>query len=225
MRVKKTLWNKKATENESGPPTMHFGGGDDNFVWVNEISDDSLQKFYEDFCRLETDNTVHIIPIIISSYGGEVASLMGMRDMIKSSPKIVATIAIGKAMSAGACLLAAGAKGWRFASPETAIMIHEVSGGMVGKTSDVAESAAVMAELNKKLLTNFAKDCGKNYKDIEAQIKAKKNADWTMTAVQAKKFGIIDKVAIPRIVTHPPQTGIGVPPTYAQIQSMRNKKP
>lgn len=198
---------------------------DEDFIWVSEINDDSLSKFYKDFSNLEKDPKIHIIPIIVSSYGGDVASLMGMRDIIKSSPKIVATIALGKAMSAGACLLAAGTKGWRFASPETAIMIHEVSTmGMQGKSSDIEESASVMAQLNRKLLTNFAKDCGKSYRDVENQIKSKKNTDWTMTSAQAKKWGVIDKVAVPRIAVYPPQVGIGIPPSYEQIKAAHEKK-
>jgi|SRR5271166_1775169 len=219
--MKKHKLNNKANDSDIGPASGPSFGNDDDFIWVSEISDESLSSFYKDFSKLENDNRIHIIPIIVSSYGGDVATLMGMRDIIKSSPKIVATIGLGKAMSAGACLLAAGTKGWRFASPETSIMIHEVSGGMVGKTSDVAESASVMASLNKKLLTNFAKDCGKSYKDVEQQIKSKKNADWTMSTAEAKRWGVIDKVAVPRIVTHPPQTGIGIPPTLEELRAQQ----
>ncbi len=172
---------------------------DQLFIWVSEFDDESLVRFYEKFSELERNPFLPFIPVVISSYGGDVSVLMAMRDLIKSSNKPVATIGLGKAMSCGACLLAAGTKGFRFASKDTAIMVHEVSGGAIGKTTDVAEQAIIMQELNRKLLANLAKDSGKSHKQIEKKLKSKKNADWTLTAAEAREWGIVDHVAVPRI--------------------------
>ena len=196
----------------------------DNFIWVGDISNESLIDFYREFSDKEADDTTKVIPIIISSYGGEIASLMAMRDLIKSSPKPVATIALGKAMSSGACLLAAGTKGFRFASQDTLLMFHEVSGGAMGKTSDVVESAQVMEELNKKLLNNLAEDCGLTFEEIEHQFKTKKNADWTMTAQTAKKWGFIDHIAIPRHITHMPEKELAKAFSHEQMKEIERQK-
>jgi ATP-dependent Clp endopeptidase proteolytic subunit ClpP len=184
-----------------GPGSM----GDDSFIWVSDFDSESLVNFYRDFSEKEQDDSISIIPIVISSYGGEVLSLMAMRDLIKSSPKPVATIALGKAMSAGACLLAAGTPGFRFASKDTMIMIHEVSGGAMGKTADVEESALAMKALNQKLLNNLAEDCGISVKAIEARMVAKKNVDWSMGPPIAKKLGMIDHIGIPRHAFNRPE--------------------
>lgn len=181
---------------------------DGPYIWVTEFDDFTLESFYDKFTKLEQSSFFGLIPIIISSYGGDVSVLMAMRDMIKSSSKPVATIALGKALSAGACLLAAGTPGLRFASKDTTIMIHEVSGGAVGKSADITEQALVMDSLNKKLLTNLARDCKIPYKKLESQIKSRKNADWTLTAADAKNHGLIDHVSVPRLVITEPQFGL-----------------
>jgi ATP-dependent Clp protease protease subunit len=208
----------KPNNNTGAADAMHFNPND-NFIWVNEFSDESLIDFYRGFTAKEDDPTVKIITVIISSYGGEIASLMAMRDLVKSSSKPVATVALGKAMSAGACLLAAGTKGFRFASKDTLIMIHEVSGGAIGKTADVVESAQVMGELNEKLLANLAEDCGQTYEEIETQIRSKKNADWTLSSSLAKKWGIIDHVAIPRNLILAPERELMNVVSYDQLKA------
>lgn len=191
------------TNNESNSPsiTSPLGGADEPFIWVNEFNDDALIQFYKAFSALEQDTKQECIPIIISSYGGEVAVMLAMRDLIKSSPKPVATIALGKAMSAGASLLAAGSKGLRFASADSSIMIHEVSSGVFGKAAEIAESAAIISDLNKKLFNNLAKDCGQNQKKLLAKVHSKKNVDWTMSAKEAQELGLIDHIGIPRIAS------------------------
>lgn len=193
------------------------------YIWVNDFDEDSLSRFYKKFLELESSPLIPIIPIMISSYGGDVSVLMAMRDVIKSSTKPVATIALGKAMSSGACLLAAGTKGFRFASKDTAIMIHEVSGMTMGKATDVSEQAAIMQDLNKKLLANLAKDSGRSLKDVEKKLKIKKNADWTLTSGEAKDWGIVDHIAIPRLMFTEPGVALMKNESYEEVLS-KNKK-
>lgn len=196
---------------------------EESYIWVTEFDEDSLSRFYKKFLELESSPLIPIIPLMISSYGGDVSVLMAMRDVIKSSTKPVATIALGKAMSSGACLLAAGTKGFRFASKDTAIMIHEVSGMTMGKATDISEQAAIMQDLNKKLLANLAKDSGRSLKDVEKKLKIKKNADWTLTSSEAKDWGIVDHIAIPRLMFTEPGVALMKNESYEEVLS-KNKK-
>src|SRR5574343_416254 len=91
-------------------------------IWVTKFTDASLVHFYEKFSKLESDPSVGVILIYISSYGGSAHNMSAMRDLIKSSSKPVATVCIGKAFSSGAMLLAAGTKGLRFITESGQIM-------------------------------------------------------------------------------------------------------
>ena len=173
---------------------------DENCIWVEEFTDRGVREFYNKFMQFECDSSVAIIPIVVSSHGGEVHCLLAMRDLIKSSCKMVATIALGKAMSAGASLVASGTPGLRFASPDTCLLIHEMSAGSIGKTQDIQVNTKAITALNKLLLNNLANDIGKPVKMIQDKLDALKNADWFLTAPQAKKLGLIDHIGIPRIM-------------------------
>jgi ATP-dependent Clp protease protease subunit len=178
---------------------MMCGGKLENVVWVTDFDDDAFREFYETFSQLEMDPKVDMIPVIISSFGGEVYSMLAMRDMIKSCNKPVATIALGKAMSCGASLLAAGTKGLRFASPDTHILIHEVSGGGLGKNTDLKGVAKETDRLNKKLFHNLAVDTDRPIDFFIKKMKDLGNADWYLSVEEAKKIGIIDCTDIPRV--------------------------
>jgi len=193
-------------------------------VWVTEFNTDSVRKFYEEFVDLESNPAVETIPVFINSYGGQVYSLIAKRDMIKSSNKPVSTIALGKAMSCGASLLAAGTKGFRFASPDSRILIHQVSSMTLGKASDIKEDAAQIQALNELMLKNLAEDTGMSIDRLKREIKNRDNADWTLTAEDAKKFGIIDFVGVPRHIYPHYQTRIEIGLTEKQIIEMNNKK-
>lgn len=171
-----------------------------SFIWVSEFTPQAAEAFYQKFLELEANPEIKIIPVFINSYGGDVYALNAMKDLMKSSHKPVATIGVGMAMSAGAFLLSAGTKGYRFASPDVKIMIHQVSSLVPGKAADIEESAAQIANLNKMLLSDMAESANKSVKKIEEMIKSKHNADWTLSANEAKKWGFIDHVGVPRIV-------------------------
>jgi len=178
--------------------TSSVDRGESNMIWIEGFGEKALKDFYEQFVKFEADESVQIIPIVVSSFGGGVYNALAMRDIIKSSQKTVATIALGKAMSAGALLLAAGTKGFRFASPDTQVLIHEVSSGNHGKATDVLSDAQALKHINKLMLANMASDMGKKPSDLENKIKHLKNADWFLTAKQAKNWGVIDHIGVPR---------------------------
>ena len=170
------------------------------FIWVNEFTEESVESFYEKFLALESDSTLPMIAIFIDSYGGDVCSLMAMRDLIKSTQKPVATVCVGKAMSAGACLLASGNPGLRFMSKNSEVMIHESHGGVFGKNSEIQSGSKRSDRINQKMLKNLAEDMGIGKTAIEDKLRSSKNADWFLSASEAKKWGVIDSIEIPRIM-------------------------
>jgi ATP-dependent Clp protease protease subunit len=192
-----------------------------NSVWVTDFNTDSIKKFYEDFVDIEADPYVQAIPIFINSYGGQVYSLIAKRDLIKTSSKPVCTICLGKAMSCGASLLASGTKGWRFASPDSRILIHQVSSMTLGKASDIKEDAAQVQALNEMMLRNLAEDTGNSVEKLKKEIKNRDNADWTMTSEEAKKWGIIDQIGVPRHVYQQAGTELAL---YADVKNLKNTK-
>ena len=193
----------------------------EDYIWVTDFDDISLERFTQKFMRLERDPAIQVIPIYISSYGGEAYALGAMRDLIKSSTKPVSTIAVGKAMSCGVFLLAAGTKGLRFASENTEIMIHEVASGEWGKATEMIQAAADLDRLNKKFFKNFADDIGQSPEFIQAEMDKRKNVDWYLDAKQALKLGVIDDISIPRVGYAPG----GVTLAVARIRKVEAEEP
>jgi ATP-dependent Clp protease protease subunit len=193
-------------------------------VWVAEFNTASVQQFYDDFVDIEMNPLVEIIPVFINSYGGEVYSLIAKRDIVKSSQKSVATICMGKAMSCGAALLAAGTKGLRFATPDSRILIHQVSSVAMGKASDIKEDAAQIQALNEMFLRNLAEDTGNSVAKLKQEIRNRDNADWILTAEEAKKWGIIDHIDVPRHVYPSVQTALTVALLRQEQETSSKKK-
>ena len=170
-----------------------------SFLWVNSFDEGDVKEFYSDFFSLESDPSIPVITVFIDSYGGTVEGLTAMRDLIKSSEKPVATVCVGKAMSAAASLLACGHKGLRFISKDSSVMIHEISSGFLGKNEEIKSVSRQTDKLNNILMKNLAEDMGKTKKQLENQLHKVRNADWYLTPTEAKKWGIVDHISIPRI--------------------------
>lgn len=179
---------------------MSESSNESKSIWVNEFTSIDLKDFYNKFAELENDRLVDIIPVFIDSFGGSAFSLLAMRDIIKASSKPVATICLGKAMSAGALLLAAGTRGYRFVSPDSQIMIHEVGSATFGKYTDMAADLENTKKLDKKIFENLAQDTGINVKRFLDEMHKRGNADWYLAASDAKKWGLVDFISVPKIV-------------------------
>lgn len=172
---------------------------DTDVIWVSDFTEDALKRFYADFKRLEEDDTIQVINVVISSYGGSVYDLIGMRDLIKNSSKVVMTTGLGKAMSCGAVLLAAGTKGFRFITENSEMLIHEVASFSYGKTSDLKENAANVQQLNEKLISWLSEDSKLSVAAIKKEMSSRNNADWILSAQEALDCGFVDKIGIPKI--------------------------
>lgn len=193
-------------------------------IWVTEFTDDALQEFYLKFMDLENDPSVGIISVIISSYGGDITIMNAMRDIIQSSPKPVATTALGKAMSAGITLLAAGSKGYRFASPNTELMFHELSTMHRGKATEIHNSAINTVGMNKLMIKNFGSDTGNDAAVITEKIKSLGGSDWFLTPSDAQKWGIIDHIEIPRATSTQSLSHLAIlKPTPTKSQKPKKK--
>jgi ATP-dependent Clp protease protease subunit len=106
----------------------------------------------------------------------------------------VTTYCMGLAASMGAVLLCAGAKGKRYALPNSDIMIHQVSGGAQGQASDVERQVEFMFKLKKRLNAILAQHTGKPVEQVEKDA----DRDYYMSAEEAKAYGLVDEVVMPR---------------------------
>ena len=130
------------------------------------------------------------IKLYINSPGGSVDCGLALYDAIKRCKAPVYTICQGLAASMGAVLLGAGKKGCRAANIHARIMIHQPSGGFIGKSSDIENYASEISRMRKSLNELIAKDTGQTFKKVSIDTEK----DYFMTAQEAKEYGIIDKI-------------------------------
>lgn len=166
-------------------------------IVINEFNDKEVAAFHKSIMQAISDPDSNAIPVIVDSYGGELYAVFGMIDIIESIGMPVATIGMGKAMSCGSLLLAAGTKGHRFAAPNLDILIHEASSGSRGKNTDVQNEARASDRLNKVFLEKLAALSGKKPSFYQDMLHAHKNVDLYISPKEAKKYGIVDHIGIP----------------------------
>ncbi len=138
----------------------------------------------------ESENPKKEISMYINSPGGVVTSGMAIYDTMQFIRCPIATLCIGQAASMGSLLLAAGTAGMRYALPNARIMVHQPSGGFSGQASDIERHAEDIVKMKRRLNEVYVKHTGKPYEVIERTL----DRDHFMTSVQAKEFGLIDKV-------------------------------
>ena len=144
---------------------------------------------------LESENPDKDIAIYINSPGGIVTSGLAIYDTMQYIRPDVSTICIGQAASAGALLLASGAKGKRFCLPHASIMIHQVLGGYQGQASDIEIHARETLRVGQQLNEILSRHTGKSI----SQIKKDVDRDNFMTPQDAVDYGIIDGVLEQRV--------------------------
>lgn len=143
---------------------------------------------------LESENPDKDISLYINSPGGSVTAGMAIYDTMQYIKPDVSTICMGQAASMGAVLLAAGAKGKRFALPNSRIMIHQVMGGFEGQATDIEIQAKEILRIKKKLNEILAKHSGQKVDKIERDA----DRDFFMGGEEAKDYGLIDAVITKR---------------------------
>ena len=143
---------------------------------------------------LESEDPDKDIYLYINSPGGIITSGFGIYDTMQYIKPDVATICMGQAASMGAFLLAGGAKGKRSALPNSRIMIHQPLGGAEGQAADIRIQADEILRMKSQLNKILAKNTGQTVKKIEIDT----DRDNFMTAIEAKRYGIIDSIITAR---------------------------
>lgn len=139
---------------------------------------------------LQSEDPKKEISLYVNSPGGAVTATLAMVDTMNHIQPPVATYCVGLAASGGAIILSAGAKGRRFALPNSEIMIHQPHGGAEGRATDIEITAKQILKLRERLNKILAKNTGQKLEKIEKDV----DRDFFMTSEEAVKYGIIDKV-------------------------------
>lgn len=167
----------------------------DRIVMLSEeVNDTTASLIVAQLLFLEAQDPDKDIQFYINSPGGSVTAGMAVYDTMQYIKCDVSTICVGLAASMGAFLLSSGAKGKRYALPNSEIMIHQPSGGTQGQASDIKIQAEWMLHTREKLNRILAENTGK---PIE-QIAVDTERDNFMTADAACEYGLIDKVITKR---------------------------
>lgn len=132
------------------------------------------------------------ISLMVSTYGGSIDEMFSLYDTIKFLPCPVHTIAMGKVMSAGVLLLAAGKKGKRLVGRNARLMMHPVSGGAIGNVFEVINESREMKRHHDLMITTLEKETKMKKADIERVMKA--GHDYYITADEAIRLGIVDAI-------------------------------
>ena len=163
----------------------------DRIVFIGTVVDDVISNLViAQMLFLQMEDSDKDINVYINSPGGSVTSGLAIYDTIQFVKPDVATYCIGQASSMGALLLAAGAKGKRYALPHARIMIHQPWGGVQGAAADISIQAREILRLREKINELLAKHTGQSLEKIEKDT----DRDYFMSAEEAKEYRIIDEV-------------------------------
>ena len=157
---------------------------------ADEVNDTTASLVVAQLLFLEAQDPDKDISLYINSPGGVITSGMAIYDTMNFIKCDVSTICIGMAASMGAFLLSAGAKGKRYALPNSEIMIHQPSGGAKGQATDIKIQAELILRTREKLNKILAENTGKDIATIERDTER----DHFMTADEALAYGLIDHI-------------------------------
>lgn len=157
------------------------------------ISDEVSNLSIAQLLFLQSEDAEKPVSLYINSPGGSVTAGLAMYDTIQFLKCPVHTYCVGQAASMGAVLLAAGAKGKRYALPNARIMIHQPWGGAEGQASDISIQAREILRLRDRLNEILAHHTGKSAEAVAKDT----DRDFFMAAEEAKAYGLIDEVLAP----------------------------
>ena len=165
----------------------------DRIIFLGEeVNDVSANLIVAQLLFLEAEDPSKDIQLYINSPGGSVTAGMAIYDTMQYIKCDVSTICLGMAASMGAFLLSSGAKGKRYALPNSTIMIHQLSGGAQGQATEIQIVADQIAKTKKKLNEILSMNTGQPLEIVERDT----DRDNYMTAEEAKAYGLIDGVVI-----------------------------
>jgi ATP-dependent Clp protease protease subunit len=157
---------------------------------VGEVNDQVANLIVAQMLFLESENPDKDINFYINSPGGAVTAGLAIYDTMQFIKPNVSTMCIGQACSMGSFLLMAGAKGKRFALPNSRVMIHQPSGGAQGQATDIEIQAREILYIRERLNKLYVQHTGQPLEKIESDMER----DRFMSAADAKAYGLIDEV-------------------------------
>ena len=164
---------------------------EDRIVMLNEeVNSASASVVVAQLLYLESKDPTKDISLYINSPGGSVSAGFAIYDTMNYIKCDVSTICIGMAASMGAFLLSSGAKGKRFSLPNAKVMIHQPLGGAQGQASDIAIQANEILKTKKRINDILAQNTSQPLSKIEVDT----DRDFYMTAEEAEKYGLVDKI-------------------------------
>lgn len=194
-KSKLLLEEQDATHNAAGYTEVVSNGFEIN---VCEFDSNSVNDIRKQILSAASSNPMRPIILAIDSYGGSVYGALKIIDTIKEIPNPVITMAIGKAMSAGALLLTQG--DIRIATPNSKIMIHEVIGGFFGSTSEMNTNTSELNKINDQILSMIAhKTSFKTLKKLKDWMRKNGPGDIFISPREAKNLGMIDEIGWPKV--------------------------
>lgn len=163
----------------------------DNIIFLGGgIDDHTANIIIAQLLFLQSEDPKKDISLYINSPGGSVTATLAIIDTMNHIKNDVSTVCVGIAASGGAMVLSAGKQGKRFALPNSEVMIHQPLGGAEGQATDIEISARHIIKTRENLNKMLAKNTGQPLSKIEKDVER----DFFMSADEAKKYGIIDKV-------------------------------
>ncbi len=159
----------------------------------SQIDDNVANSIVSQLLFLQAQDSEKDIYLYINSPGGSVTAGFAIYDTIQHIKPDVQTICIGMAASMGSFLLAAGAKGKRFALPNAEVMIHQPLGGAQGQATEIEIAANHILKTREKLNRILSKRTGQSIEKIQKNT----DRDNFLTAEEAKEYGLIDEVMVP----------------------------
>jgi len=163
----------------------------ENIIFLGGPIDDSLANtVIAQLLFLEHEDPKKDIQLYINSPGGSVTAGLAIYDTMQHVKPAISTICIGLAASMGAVLLAAGAKGKRFALPNSEMLLHQVIGGAEGQATEIEIAARQILKLKDRLNHLLAKHTGQSL----ARIEKDSDRDFYLNSKEAKEYGIVDDI-------------------------------
>ena len=173
------------------PLISNFNEGIRRIILSGVVEETLGAIFLEQLSSFEYLDTQKPISILIDTSGGCVSSGLMIFDAMKACSAPCVSIGIGKVMSIGSLILAAGEKGQRYIYPSTRVLLHEISSGAVGTLSEMDNSVAEARILQKMYVDLLAHETGQSTKKILCDIS---RGDFYMSAGQAISYGLADKI-------------------------------
>ena len=160
----------------------------DRIIWLgDDVRDDNANEICAKMLLLAAEDSTKDIFLYINSPGGSITAGMAIYDTMQYVPNDVVTVGIGMCASMGQFLLTSGAKGKRFITPNTRVLLHQPSGGFGGTAADIQTQAFLINDMKKKLAAITAKQTGKTVD----QVMADGDRDRWFSAQEALEYGFV----------------------------------